>query len=429
MDQSLGRILREGRVGKGRSIRQQARLAEIDHATLLRWEKGSSRPTQEALQNLLRSLEFTTDQWEKALNQYYGVSEQNLLRRDQWSGGTIRAIRRTLGISQEDLASFLNIQQSTVSKWESGTSFPSNEQFKRVRELIASSDELDSLERVIALRNEISTFDLAKCFESYDAFWRACATDAVGYGEHWGVELTNRVQHLATESSDAKRLLSWIYSSRAYWLLVRGRHSEVSPLAFKAIRVGREIGFDFTSGYAFWAAARVHFTKTNVMVEDRQFLRKLARLTEREIGRTSLPYTKLVRSGQMLVDQNLVGATNMLAELSHQPFASHDSGQFGQLGSVYWLTTFDSYQRLYSLKSRDFFAVLDQKESPFGEAGIPNILNECYRLTALSRVSREDLRPQFQELSSSADQIGLGFAFSTMVSHVKRVSGINLASA
>ena len=39
-------------------------------------------------------------------------------------GETIKAIRKSKGLSQEELAALLNVVRQTVSKWEQGRSVP-----------------------------------------------------------------------------------------------------------------------------------------------------------------------------------------------------------------------------------------------------------------------------------------------------------------
>lgn len=41
-------------------------------------------------------------------------------RRAQWDAAGVRALRRHLGLSQEDLAEELGTRQQTVSEWETG---------------------------------------------------------------------------------------------------------------------------------------------------------------------------------------------------------------------------------------------------------------------------------------------------------------------
>ena len=45
-------------------------------------------------------------------------------RRDSWDAGGVRALRRHLGATQEQLAQELGVRQQTVSEWETGAYRP-----------------------------------------------------------------------------------------------------------------------------------------------------------------------------------------------------------------------------------------------------------------------------------------------------------------
>ena len=81
-------------------------------------------------------------------------------------GETIKAIRKSKGLSQEELAALLNVVRQTVSKWEQGDTIPDIETIKKIADLYGISvdslleekpqeDEIDTKERKRIMTNKI----------------------------------------------------------------------------------------------------------------------------------------------------------------------------------------------------------------------------------------------------------------------------------
>ncbi|MBS1700783.1 MAG: helix-turn-helix domain-containing protein [Armatimonadetes bacterium] len=416
--ESLGEALRSARLSLGRSVRQQARTAGIDHATLLRWERDATRPSSRVLREFLNSLEMGPTGIESFL------TEHALFDRRAWNGVAIRTLRQSHGFSQARLAEEMGVQQSTISKWESGVALPSIAQMESMRKLLTAREPLH--DQLATLRAEIRQLDVAGCFASYDQYWRSCTTQPVEYGELWGIELTHRAEQLALSSRDAKRILAWIYASRSYWSLVRGRNTEVLQLASNGIRIGGEIGFDLTSGYCYWIAARVFLTRRTNPLQDRQSLRRLALSAERRIPDHSLPFPSLVRSGYLLESGQYEGAHQLLVEVRNRTFTHVDDGQCGQFESAYWQDVVDSYHKMFGLRSREYADVLDHHSASRSGRPLIELLSRTYDLAAVSKLSRSDLSREYRELADTARTHHLEFAFSTMEAHLRRISGIDL---
>ena len=95
----------------------------------------------------------------------------------------IKTIRKSKGLSQEELAIRLNVVRQTVSKWESGLSVPDSELLIRIAEELDTSvnvllDETvkpdDNSElRVIANKLEVLNEQIAKQAEFRRKIWRA----------------------------------------------------------------------------------------------------------------------------------------------------------------------------------------------------------------------------------------------------------------
>jgi DNA-binding transcriptional regulator YiaG len=49
-----------------------------------------------------------------------GERKKDARKRAEWDDGSVRALRRHLGVSQEGLADELGTRQQTVSEWETG---------------------------------------------------------------------------------------------------------------------------------------------------------------------------------------------------------------------------------------------------------------------------------------------------------------------
>lgn len=50
----------------------------------------------------------------------YSVAKRRPARTDIWDGYRVRALRRHLRLTQEELARELNVRQQTISEWETG---------------------------------------------------------------------------------------------------------------------------------------------------------------------------------------------------------------------------------------------------------------------------------------------------------------------
>lgn len=48
------------------------------------------------------------------------MSNQNQAKRPQWEREHVQALRRHLGLTQQELASTLGTRQQTISEWETG---------------------------------------------------------------------------------------------------------------------------------------------------------------------------------------------------------------------------------------------------------------------------------------------------------------------
>lgn len=94
----------------------------------------------------------------------------------------LRNLRRSKGLSQEELAIKLNVVRQTISKWEKGASVPDSEMLIRIAESLDTSvsvllgenvTEEDSTElKEIAAKLEVLNEQYAKQLEKSRRFWR-----------------------------------------------------------------------------------------------------------------------------------------------------------------------------------------------------------------------------------------------------------------
>ena len=93
----------------------------------------------------------------------------------------IKSIRKSRGLSQEELAIKLNVVRQTISKWEQGLSVPDSEMLVLISEVFdtpvstllgesISTDNPDDL-KVISEKLEIINLQLSKRKESIRKFW------------------------------------------------------------------------------------------------------------------------------------------------------------------------------------------------------------------------------------------------------------------
>ncbi len=420
---SIDEQIRGLRASSGRSIRQQAKLAGIHHATLVRWESGETRPSRFALECFLRSFGNSETEVHRLVHEWMGA-----VNFDGSSGSAIKAMRESCGFSQGRLASALGVQQGTISKWENGVSQPTAAQANRLRQVLTGDASQPIIKQIEQLERDIAGYDLSECFKSYSDYWQNCAVFPVEYGEHWGVQLTNRLTFLAQTDREAVLLLSWIYASQSYWHLARGHDQKALQAAMQSIRAANTVGFDLTNGFSFWMAARVYFTKRTITAKDRAEIKHLADISERRLSQSRLPYSSLVRASSHLAAGNYLSASQSLESARRWNHRISDHGQYGVMSEDYWNALIDSYQKLFALRSREYLEVLSQPSLLSTDRPILNILSQTYDLAALTKVSRENLGDKYNQIAQEANSVGLGFAFSTMEEHIKRIAGIDLKS-
>lgn len=332
----------------------------------------------------------------------------------------IRALRYRAGYSQSDLAGLTGISQGGLSKVESGDTLLSDDQFSAIQRVLS----LDPGEEraLVTGTNPWSAahgLDGDGCYSAYDAYWRQSAIhDDLG-GETRGLELTSRVIDLIEQGEPLDELLRWVLTSRTYWLMVRGRHGEACHLAKWVFQEGLNHGFDQTSGYSIWALARPHLSRRGFDSRGFYSLNRLVEVAEGRGFRCELPYLDFVKAAKQVYEGDGWAADEALRRASSRVGEPDGRGQFGVVGSEYWFGTVQSYRGWFALKARtwrdfDLIREFEQVTSP-----VPRLLTRLYHAASLPH------EPERRELvamaSREAEELGLGYAWSTMRDHVKRI--------
>ena len=383
-------LIAQLRGDQGWSGRRLARELGVDHATVSRWEGGKTRPSPAFAHRLA------------LLCRAPGPSAP--------LGEEIRDLRLRAGLSQESYAGRLGIAQSTLSRLEGDLLRPGLELSIRLREVVGPPFDPASL----------TDASLAECERSYEEYWRACAvydrSDAVA----WASGLCRRLDALAESDPKARRLLARLYGSRAYWTLARGRVRDTERMALAAVRLGVEVGFDLTSGYALWAWARTRFQKHRITDEDRAALRKIRVLAHRHLD-PDLPYRELIEAVHERLQGDLQSSDERLDALSERVSGRQEWGQFGYPGERSRWETVQSYRAMFALANGGNQRVVALTESIRCENPIIGLIFEVYGNVAKANlgIPSDDARAI---LETRAQEAGHGFAYETIIAHARRVA-------
>lgn len=138
----------------------------------------------------------------------------------------IKAIRKSKGLSQEDLALKLNVVRQTVSKWEQGRSVPDSD-------LLIALSEADAV-KALAEKLEIINLQLArrKALRTAILHWLLITLYA-GIGLGFAMLLAAGSPYLSWDFSDPELAVAGTIFHAFEWLFVR-----LAPLILLAAMVG-----------------------------------------------------------------------------------------------------------------------------------------------------------------------------------------------
>lgn len=420
--------IKQVRLASGRSLRQQAIVGRVHHSTLSRWESGASTPSQTALSEYLAALDVPPDglkRLQEALGSRQGA--QDGLGRPS-AGELLRAARHSAGILQADLAQQIGVTQGTISKWESGAKCPDEHHVPLLASALGvARNEMIEICTPGLVWCGFDIMDLADCVHSYSQHWQACAIYDRKDGELWNLAITQRLLELSRQDSDALRPLGWCYASAAYWMLVRGRYDDVQKQAKQAIRYGKQVGFDMTTAYAFWAVARVRLARPQNRQADIAMLQRLSKVAHSHLAGTNLPYAHFIDAAICTLQGDFDGGDEILQKVSPPSLAIHAEDQFSAVGEAYWMATIASYRQMFAVKARQWNHVFQPEGSVEKSVPLLNLLSECYRAGAEAHLSPLSGARALSALRKEASSQHLEFAFDSMIEHVRSL-GLRLPS-
>jgi transcriptional regulator with XRE-family HTH domain len=112
---TLGDQLRKRRLDLGLLQREVARILGVDVDSVGHWETGRSQPKVPTLPRIIDFLGYLPNEPVTTF------------------AGTLRTARRSAGLSQENLAHWAGIDESTIAKWERGETLPVAATVERLR--------------------------------------------------------------------------------------------------------------------------------------------------------------------------------------------------------------------------------------------------------------------------------------------------------
>jgi transcriptional regulator with XRE-family HTH domain len=110
----IGDHLRKRRLDLGLLQREVSEQLGVDHCTITSWELNRTKPALRCLPRIIRFLNYMPFAPGRSLPE------------------RLRVRRRNLGLSQRELARMLEVDESTLARWERGTRQPVRQHLDRV---------------------------------------------------------------------------------------------------------------------------------------------------------------------------------------------------------------------------------------------------------------------------------------------------------
>jgi transcriptional regulator with XRE-family HTH domain len=116
---TLGDHLRKKRLDLGLLQKDVAKILGVSQGTIYNWENNRTSPSLRAIPKIIEFLGYIP----------YDIQEKT-------PGEELRLLRRTLGLSQEKLATKLGVDPSTLWRWEKGKRTPPRHVLLRLKKKI-----------------------------------------------------------------------------------------------------------------------------------------------------------------------------------------------------------------------------------------------------------------------------------------------------
>jgi DNA-binding transcriptional regulator YiaG len=230
-----------------------ARRAQVSERTLRNWETGASSPGRWELESILTALELTPQERGEALKFLPTPRSMDLFRHEAHTslgsetdiglmpmlGDLLRAMRLRCGLSQSQMAETLKIAHTTVLRWETTETLPSEENLERIWELLgAYPEERIALgQRRLQIRAGASHLSIEECAEQIEALDKDVKALHIPLTDLRALTLKQQLWPLAGQSREALRLFARLQVVHATWLLLNERKKEAAICLEHSFRI------------------------------------------------------------------------------------------------------------------------------------------------------------------------------------------------
>lgn len=263
MAESLGTFIRERRIAEKMTLRRLAALAGVSPSALCKWETDSVQPRIPELDTVLDALgcsELSRRQAYSYINAPRAVARLRKdvpTQEDAWfpsSGDLLRSLRLRRHLSLEQAAVVLNVQPSTISRWETSRSIVSETHLDAYCRILSVEAEEQQALKTLFLDLPPSQ-DTSPSLEEMEFQLERLQKDVMA-GESRLMELRflsleALLWHLTTNRSSVQRLLTITYTWHAQWLHWQERLPEAGQMANRTLRLVEE--WDHPESY--WSRA------------------------------------------------------------------------------------------------------------------------------------------------------------------------------
>jgi len=246
---------------------EMARRAQISERTLRYWEAGTSYPGRWELESILTVLELTPQERVYALGLLPTPRGISLSRQESQAsvmpsvdlgpmpmlGDLLQAMRLRRGLTQSQMAAALKIARTTILRWETTETLPSEENLERICALLeAYPDEHKALSgRRIQVGKETSQHsleDLTIQVDTLDAQGTSLQTPLIDLR---ALTLKRYLWPLANRSLEAAHLLARVQLVHSSWLMLHERQAEAEICIQRSLNTLR----GYKASRPFWQAA------------------------------------------------------------------------------------------------------------------------------------------------------------------------------
>lgn len=253
--ESVGELLRALRRKRGMTQVNLAHKAHVTARTLQYWEANRQQPREVELESVLTVLVATP--WERG--QIYALlTDQRSVRLARSAkvmgnapttlagphpgiGDLIQAMRHRRGWTQEQFAAEMKVNRTSVVRWETTCTLPSEDTLERLCHLLkASQEERDALCAGRLLPNHWSPqLTLEECREQYDLLCqiRDGNNTLMPLTDLYTLALKKQIYYHLPQSSEALRLLAMVEMHHCWWLYVQERTAEACARSSRLLKM------------------------------------------------------------------------------------------------------------------------------------------------------------------------------------------------